>query len=113
MFEFCIDWLPATVSAFFAGLTFVFSQMPSSQERLEILKIKILDILEDSKKSDEFISKTINYDYSAKEAGKLLGKKYSKKKWSNLIRPAVVQLKNSGYTGKFESSSSQGTRKNN
>lgn len=101
MIEFCLDWIPAAVSALFAGLAFLFSRIPSGLERLETLKLEILAFLTtEGLNHDEFLNNLGHYS-NLKKAASYLGKKYTKARWSNLLMAAVIELKNSGHEELF------------
>lgn len=90
----------AVVSAICAYL----SQKPSRRDMIDILKVEILQVAYTEEGRDSWVNIVHNSevyeDYfgpNPESLAVLLSRKYRKKKWVNLILPALEELKREGY----------------
>ena len=107
----------AAISAFFAGLAFLFSRRVSRREMVDILKLEILQVVSTVQGREAWIKMaTISRMYEGGGVGPrmdrlagLLGimyqskrkrkSKYQKDKWMALLPIALEELKQEGYRG--------------
>jgi len=105
----------AAISAFFAGLAFLFSRRVSRREMVDILKLEILQVVSTVQGREAWIKiATISRMYEGGEVGPridrlagLLGvmyqskrkrkSKYQKDKWLIILPIALEELKKEGY----------------
>ena len=98
----------AMISAFFAGLTFMFSRKMSRRDKIDHLKIEILQIVSNAQGRSAWIRtldelqrfdadgdvRTVRVDALVG----LLSHRYHKSKWFRLFPAALEELKNEGYS---------------
>ena len=99
-----VSAIAAAVSAMSALLTFLFSRKRSRRDRVDILKIEILEKVSHVEGRDLWI-KTMSLSAMRVGGGprfddiaKFLGAKYARKKWVRLIPVALEELKRDGYS---------------
>ena len=101
----CVSAMASVISAFCAGLVFVYSRRLSTREKLDILKAEILrfvSIVENRQKwtTTAKLSQMFDGDGIGPDARRLagyLGFKYKRKKWLILIPAAIEELRHEGY----------------
>lgn len=95
----------AAVSAICAFLSFLFSRRLSQRGMLEHLKVEILRVVS-SAHGQAYWMQTMDLSRTFEGGGvgvkvdslaPLLGRKYKKKKWVDLIPPALEELRKEGY----------------
>ena len=96
----------AAVSAFFAGLAFLFSRRLSTREKIDILKAEILRFVSIVENRQAWVTMGIlsrqiegwGIGPDVRSLADFLGAKYKKEKWVVLIPAAIEELRHEGYS---------------
>ena len=104
-----ISAVAAAISAVFAGLVFLFSRRLSRREMVDALKLEILRVVSSVQGRHDWQLMVMNSTIHegggvgpiAETLAVLLPRKYRKKKWVNLIPPALEELKQEGHRDKL------------
>jgi len=112
-----LDMKSLTIAAIAAGSAlvsaisaFVMIFRKNRREKVDTLKVEIIRILESVKCKEKFLCELYG-NKETKKLGEILGCKYKRRGWSDLIMVAIKELRIEGYKKDLRNPKSEGTLK--